>query len=79
MPARVFVISRHLGMARTVTLWMQQAGGTVAVVGREKQTLAAAYDDPDTTVDQVDDITANEGIRALRQRIRQVDHIVYVL
>ncbi|MCO6006946.1 hypothetical protein NE236_18320 [Actinoallomurus purpureus] len=62
-----------------MTLWMQQAGGTVAAVGREKQALAAAYDDPDITVDQVDDITANEGIRALRQRIRQVDHIVYVL
>ncbi len=72
---RVLVIGRSSGIARAVTLAATAAGATVVVAGRDRDTLAAAYDDPNITAEQVD-LTDEAGIAALAGRLEHVDHIV---
>jgi NAD(P)-dependent dehydrogenase (short-subunit alcohol dehydrogenase family) len=71
----VVVVGRGSGIARAVTLVARSEGARVVVAGRDKATLASAYDDPGITAEAVD-ITDDESIAALADRVGSVDHVV---
>jgi NAD(P)-dependent dehydrogenase (short-subunit alcohol dehydrogenase family) len=71
----VLVVGRPSGIARAITLAVRAAGGNVVVAGRDKVALAAAYDDPGISAEQVD-LTDESSIAALAERLGHVDHIV---
>jgi NAD(P)-dependent dehydrogenase (short-subunit alcohol dehydrogenase family) len=71
----VLVIGRGSGIARAVALLSLSEGARVIVAGRDRATLAAAYDEPDVTAETVD-ITDDESIAALAERVGPIDHIV---
>jgi len=71
----VVVVGRGSGIARAVTLLARSEGARVVVAGRDKATLASAYDDPGITAEAVD-ITEDESIAALADRVGGVDHVV---
>jgi NAD(P)-dependent dehydrogenase (short-subunit alcohol dehydrogenase family) len=71
----VLVIGRPSGIARAVTEAIRDTGGNVVVAGRDPKTLAAAYDDPGITVEQVD-LTDVPSIAALAERLGRIDHVV---
>jgi NAD(P)-dependent dehydrogenase (short-subunit alcohol dehydrogenase family) len=71
----VLVIGRGSGIARAATLATQAAGARVVVAGLDRHALAASYDDPDVTAEQVD-LTDEASIAALAERLGRVDHIV---
>lgn len=83
----VLVVGRAGGIARAVTLAVRAAGGTVVVAGRDRDALAAAYDDPGVTAERVDlddlgitaervDLTDESSVAALAGRLGRVDHVV---
>jgi NAD(P)-dependent dehydrogenase (short-subunit alcohol dehydrogenase family) len=71
----VLVIGRGTGIARAITLAVRAAGARVVVAGRDQPALAAAYDDPGITAEQVD-LTDEAGIVSLAERMGRVDHVV---
>ena len=71
----VLVVGRGSGIARAVTVLARSEGARVLVAGRDRAALAAAYDDPDVTAETVD-ITDDESIAALAERVGPVDHVV---
>jgi NAD(P)-dependent dehydrogenase (short-subunit alcohol dehydrogenase family) len=71
----VLVIGRGSGIARAVTLLSLAEGARVIVAGRDRAALAAAYDEPDVTAESVD-ITDDESIAALAERVGPLDHVV---
>ncbi|MEV4319746.1 SDR family NAD(P)-dependent oxidoreductase [Actinocrispum sp. NPDC049592] len=71
----VLVIGRGSGIAHAIALSIREAGGTVVVAGRDKEALAAAYDDPGITAEEID-LTDEASIAALAERLGQVDHVV---
>jgi NAD(P)-dependent dehydrogenase (short-subunit alcohol dehydrogenase family) len=71
----VLVIGRASGIARAITLAVQQAGGKVVVAGRDQAALAEAYADSAITAESVD-LTDEASIAALADRLGSVDHIV---
>jgi NAD(P)-dependent dehydrogenase (short-subunit alcohol dehydrogenase family) len=72
---RVLVVGRNGGIARAATLAVRAAGGTVVVAGRDLTALAAGYDDPGVSADEVD-LTDESSVRALAERLGRVDHVV---
>jgi NAD(P)-dependent dehydrogenase (short-subunit alcohol dehydrogenase family) len=73
---RVLVVGRAGGIARAVVLAARAAGATVIAVGRDCAGLAAAYaDDPGVSAESVD-LTDEDSIAALAERVGQVDHVV---
>lgn len=72
---KVLVIGRPSGIARAVVLAVREAGGTVVAAGRDRQALAAAYDDPGVTAERVD-LADEASIAELAERLGPVDHIV---
>jgi NAD(P)-dependent dehydrogenase (short-subunit alcohol dehydrogenase family) len=71
----VVVVGRGSGIARAVALLTQSEGARVVVAGRDKAKLADAYDGIDITAETVD-ITDDESIAALADRVGPVDHVV---
>lgn len=71
----VVVVGRGSGIARAVTLLARSEGAEVVVAGRDRAKLAAAYDDPGIRAERVD-ITDDESIAALAERVGPVDHVV---
>jgi NAD(P)-dependent dehydrogenase (short-subunit alcohol dehydrogenase family) len=71
----VLVIGRASGIARAVAEAARAAGATVIVAGRDRVTLAAAYDDPGISVETVD-VTDDASIEALAGRVHDIDHVV---
>jgi NAD(P)-dependent dehydrogenase (short-subunit alcohol dehydrogenase family) len=71
----VLIVGRGSGIARAVTLSSRSEGARVIVAGRDRAALAAAYDDPDVTAETVD-ITDDESIAALAERVGPIDHLV---
>jgi NAD(P)-dependent dehydrogenase (short-subunit alcohol dehydrogenase family) len=71
----VVVVGRASGIARAVTLLARSEGARVVVAGRDKDKLAAAYDDAGITAEAVD-VTDDESIGALAERVGPVDHLV---
>jgi NAD(P)-dependent dehydrogenase (short-subunit alcohol dehydrogenase family) len=72
---KVVVIGRGSGIARAVTLLAQSEGARVVVAGRDPAKLADAYRDGDVTAEAVD-LTDDESIAALADRVGEVDHVV---
>src|ERR1700677_4848507 len=74
----VLVVGRGSGIARAVTLLARSEGARVFVAGRDKTKLADAYadlGDPGISAETVD-ITDDESIAALVDRLGRVDHVV---
>ncbi|MGO9156711.1 SDR family oxidoreductase [Mycobacterium sp.] len=71
----VVVVGRGSGIARAVALLAQSEGARVIVAGRDQAKLASAYTGSDITAEFVD-ITDDESIAALADRIGAVDHVV---
>ena len=71
----VVVLGRGSGIARAVALLAQSEGARVIVAGRDKAKLASAYSGSDITAEVVD-ITDDESITALADRVGAVDHVV---
>ncbi|GAB2965701.1 short-chain dehydrogenase [Amycolatopsis acidiphila] len=69
------MIGRGSGIAPPVALGAREAGGTVVVAGRGRRALAAAYDDPGITAEQVD-LTDETSIAGLAGRVGRLDHVV---
>ncbi|MFI5612647.1 SDR family oxidoreductase [Amycolatopsis sp. NPDC051903] len=73
---KVLVVGRGSGIARAVVLAARAAGAEVVVAGRDADTLAKAYDDdPGITAETVD-LTDEQSIVALADRLGTVDHVV---
>ena len=73
--SKVLVIGRAGGIARAVALAVRAAGHDVVVAGRNRDALAAAYDDPGITPERVD-LADEASIAALAERLGRVDHVV---
>jgi len=71
----VVVVGRGSGIARAVALVSQSEGARVIVAGRDQAKLASAYSGSDVTAEVVD-ITDDESIAALAERVGAVDHVV---
>jgi NAD(P)-dependent dehydrogenase (short-subunit alcohol dehydrogenase family) len=72
----VLVIGRGGGLARAITLTARDAGARVIAAGRDKDTLAAAYHgEPGISTDMVD-LTDEDSIAALAERLGSVGHVV---
>src|SRR5271170_581482 len=71
----VLVVGRGSGIARAVVLLAQSEGARVIVAGRDQAKLASAYGHPDLSAEAVD-ITDDESIAALADRVGGVDHVV---
>jgi NAD(P)-dependent dehydrogenase (short-subunit alcohol dehydrogenase family) len=74
---KVLVIGRGSGIARAIALAVRDAGAKVVVAGRDAEALAAAYKDqgPGIGAETVD-LTDEESVRALAERLGTVDHVV---
>jgi NAD(P)-dependent dehydrogenase (short-subunit alcohol dehydrogenase family) len=73
---KVLVIGRGGGIAQAVTLAVREAGAQVVAAGRSQEKLAEAYaDEPDISAEYVD-LTDEDSIAALADRIGSVDHLV---
>src|SRR6202453_4568842 len=71
----VVVVGRGSGIARAITLLAQSEGARVIVAGRDQAKLAGAYRDSGVTAEVVD-ITDDDSIAALADRVGAVDHVV---
>ncbi len=71
----VVVVGRGAGIARAVALLSQSEGARVVAAGRDQAKLASAYSDTEITAEVVD-ITDDESIAALANRVGSVDHVV---
>ncbi len=71
----VVVVGRGSGIARAVALLAQSEGARVVAAGRDQANLARAYSGSDVTAEVVD-ITDDESIAALADRVGAVDHLV---
>ncbi|MCE3551778.1 SDR family oxidoreductase [Pseudonocardia sp. RS11V-5] len=72
----VLVIGRGSGIARAATLTARDAGAKVIVADRDKHALAAAYLGEPAICTETVDLTDDDSIRALGERLGQVDHVV---
>jgi NAD(P)-dependent dehydrogenase (short-subunit alcohol dehydrogenase family) len=71
----VVVVGRESGIARAVALLAQSEGARVITAGRDQAKLAGAYGGSDITAEVVD-ITDDQSIAALADRVGAVDHVV---
>ena len=71
----VVVVARGSGIARAVALLAQSEGARVIVAGRDQAKLASAYNGSEIAAEVID-ITDDESIAALADRVGTVDHVV---
>lgn len=71
----VLVVGRGSGIARAIVLLARSEGARVIAAGRDQAKLAGAYDDDGIGAEAVD-VTADESIAALADRVGAVDHVV---
>ena len=71
----VLIIGRGSGIARAVALLARSEGARVIVAGRDRAKLANSYDDPGISAETID-ITDDDSIVALADRVGRVDHVV---
>jgi NAD(P)-dependent dehydrogenase (short-subunit alcohol dehydrogenase family) len=72
----VLVIGRGSGIARAVAVAARDAGAHVVAAGRNGDALAAAYAGEPGISTEVVDVTDDDSISALGERLGRVDHIV---
>lgn len=70
----VVVIGRGGGIARAITDAARAAGATVIVAGRDPEALAKNYDG-EVRAERID-VTDDESIAALAERLGPIDHLV---
>jgi len=73
--SKVLVVGRSSGIARAIALSCRSHGADVVVAGRHPDELASAYDDPRITAETVD-LTDDDSIAALADRVGTLDHVV---
>src|ERR1700722_432139 len=71
----ILVVGRGSGIARAVALRARSEGARVIVAGRDRAKLADSYDDDQISAETID-ITDDESIAALADRVGRVDHVV---
>jgi NAD(P)-dependent dehydrogenase (short-subunit alcohol dehydrogenase family) len=71
----ILVVGRGSGIARAVTLLARSEGARIIVAGRDRAELASSYDDGGISSETLD-ITDDESIAALADRVGRVDHVV---
>jgi NAD(P)-dependent dehydrogenase (short-subunit alcohol dehydrogenase family) len=71
----ILVVGRGSGIARAVTLLARSEGARIIVAGRDRAKLASSYDDGGISSETLD-ITDDESIAALADRVGGVDHVV---
>jgi NAD(P)-dependent dehydrogenase (short-subunit alcohol dehydrogenase family) len=71
----ILVVGRGSGIARAVALRARSEGARVIVAGRDPAKLANSYDDPGIGAETID-ITDDDSIVALADRVGRVDHVV---
>jgi NAD(P)-dependent dehydrogenase (short-subunit alcohol dehydrogenase family) len=71
----VVVVGRGSGIARAVSLLAQSEGARVIAAGRDQAKLASAYNGSDIAAEVVD-LTDDESIAALADRVGSIDHVV---
>ncbi|WP_445169144.1 SDR family oxidoreductase [Mycolicibacterium sp. Dal123E01] len=72
---RVLVVGRGSGIAQAITHAVRTAGAEVVVAGRDRDKLAASYDDPGITAEFLD-ITDDASIGTFASRVGHLDHVV---
>jgi NAD(P)-dependent dehydrogenase (short-subunit alcohol dehydrogenase family) len=72
----VLVVGRGSGIARAIALAAREAGADVIVAGRDRDALAAAYQDERGVRAETVDLTDDASIEALAERVGAVDHVV---
>ena len=71
----ILVVGRGSGIARAIALRARSEGARVIVAGRDPTKLANSYDDPGISAETID-ITDDDSIAALADRVGRVDHVV---
>jgi NAD(P)-dependent dehydrogenase (short-subunit alcohol dehydrogenase family) len=71
----VLIIGRGSGIARAIALRARSEGARVIVAGHDRAKLANSYDDPGISAETID-ITDDDSIVALADRVGRVDHVV---
>jgi NAD(P)-dependent dehydrogenase (short-subunit alcohol dehydrogenase family) len=71
----ILLVGRGSGIARAVALRARSEGARVIVAGRDRAKLANSYDDPGISAETID-ITDDDSIVALADRVGRVDHVV---
>ena len=71
----ILVVGRGSGIARAVALLARSDGAQVIVAGRDRAKLADSYEDPGISAETID-ITDDESIATLADRVGRVDHVV---
>jgi len=71
----ILVVGRGSGIARAVALRARSEGARVIVAGRDRAKLSNCYDDPGISAETID-ITDDDSIVALAERVGRVDHVV---
>jgi NAD(P)-dependent dehydrogenase (short-subunit alcohol dehydrogenase family) len=72
----ILVIGRGSGMARTITLSARDAGARVVVAGLDKSALESAYQGEDGVEAETVDLTDEDSIAALAERLGSIDHVI---
>ena len=72
----VLVIGRPSGIARAITEAAREQGATVIVAGRDERKLRDAYAGEQGVRAETVDVTDDDAIAALAQRLGSVDHLV---
>jgi NAD(P)-dependent dehydrogenase (short-subunit alcohol dehydrogenase family) len=71
----ILLVGRGSGIARAVALLARSEGARVIVAGRDRAKLESSYDDDGISVETID-ITDDESIAALADRLGRLDHVV---
>ena len=71
----ILVVGRGSGIARAIALRARSEGARVIVAGRDPTKLANSYGDPGISAETID-ITDDDSIVALAERVGRVDHVV---
>ncbi|HEY1572627.1 MAG TPA: SDR family NAD(P)-dependent oxidoreductase [Pseudonocardiaceae bacterium] len=72
----VLVVGRGGGIARAITVAARAAGARVVAAGRDREAIAAGYDgEPGGTAESVD-LTDEDSVAALGERLGTIDHVV---
>ncbi|WP_279581390.1 SDR family oxidoreductase [Fodinicola feengrottensis] len=74
--SRVLVIGRGSGIARAIALAARDAGAEVVVAGRNQEALKAAYAQESGITTETVDVTDDDAIIALGERLGTIDHVV---
>ena len=73
---KVLVVGRGSGIARGIVAAARRAGATVVAAGRHREALAEAYEGDTGVSAEAVDLTDDDSIAALAQRVGAVDHVV---